>query len=223
MQMAISMPEVEIFAKKIESRHALFIFDSCFSGTIFTQGRDSLPPAILGKFREHVRQFITAGDENESVPDVSIFKDRFIAAMKGGGDIMGDGYITGTELGLFLSNEVANYSRGAQHPQYGKLRDPAFDKGEFIFEVIEQNTRATEPPPPPPPPPEFGWLSIESSFETDVYVDGQLNAQNVKSKGLKLMQGRHLIILKSRQGYLHKEYVNVEAGKTYKMIPPRKL
>src|SRR5262245_476248 len=31
---AISMDEIESFAKKIKAKHALFVFDSCFSGTI---------------------------------------------------------------------------------------------------------------------------------------------------------------------------------------------
>jgi hypothetical protein len=30
---------------------------------------------------------------------------------------------------------VVNYSRGAQHPQYGKIRHPILDKGDIVFQV----------------------------------------------------------------------------------------
>jgi hypothetical protein len=36
---------------------------------------------------------------------------------------------------MYLDSAVVNYSRGSQHPQYGKIRDPRLDKGDFIFTV----------------------------------------------------------------------------------------
>lgn len=36
LRKAITMNEIEAIAEKIQSKHALFIFDSCFSGTIFS-------------------------------------------------------------------------------------------------------------------------------------------------------------------------------------------
>jgi hypothetical protein len=58
-----------------------------------------------------------------------------VTALQGEGDMNGDGYVTGTELGKFLQETVINYSHGAQHPQYGKIRHPHLDKGDVVFTV----------------------------------------------------------------------------------------
>ncbi|NIQ00426.1 MAG: hypothetical protein GWN10_07240, partial [Nitrospinaceae bacterium] len=63
----------------------------------------------------------------------SIFRRQFIAALNGEGDSDDDGYLTGIELGEFLQKKVVNYSQGSQHPQYGKIRNPHLDKGDFVF------------------------------------------------------------------------------------------
>jgi len=74
------------------------------------------------------------------VPDESVFRRQFIAALQGDGDTNQDGYVTGVELGEFLSNTVGNYSKGTQHPQYGKIRDPNLDKGDFVFPLANSPT-----------------------------------------------------------------------------------
>ncbi|MEE9390672.1 MAG: DUF1566 domain-containing protein, partial [Candidatus Aminicenantaceae bacterium] len=80
-----------------------------------------------------VRQFITAGSSDEIVPDKSLFKECFLEALKGDADANSDGYVTGSELGMYLESKVVNYSRNAQHPQYGKIRNIKLDKGDFVF------------------------------------------------------------------------------------------
>jgi len=94
--------------------------------------------AISNKTANPVRQFISAGGADEPVPDRSIFKEQLIEGLKGEADLNGDGYITGTELGEFLQEKIVNYSRDGQHPQYGKIRDPKLDKGDFVF-VLTNN------------------------------------------------------------------------------------
>jgi len=94
-----------------------------------------LPSPISQKTLQPVRQFITSGTSEEQVPDKSIFCQQFLAAMEGEADNDGDGYVTGTELGAYLQKSVTNYSRESQHPQYGKIRNPNLDKGDFIFVI----------------------------------------------------------------------------------------
>jgi len=108
------------------------LFDSCFSGSIFALGR-AIPENISYKTSKPVRQFITAGSADEQVPDESVFRSQFVAALQGEGDADQDGYLTGVELGEFLQSKVVNYSNGTQHPQYGKIRNPHLDKGDFVF------------------------------------------------------------------------------------------
>ena len=132
---SINMESIEVYSKKVQSKHALFLFDSCFSGSIFALSR-AIPENISFKTSKPVRQFITAGSANETVPDESIFNDQLIRALNGEGDLDGDGYVTGVELGEFLNKTVINYSKGSQHPQYGKIRNPNLDKGDFVFSLL---------------------------------------------------------------------------------------
>jgi len=129
---AISMLEIEIFAKQMESKHAMFTFDSCFSGSLFEITR-AVPDTISVKTSEPVRQFITAGSAEQTVPDKSVFRNQFVAGLEGEADINKDGFITGTELAQYIEESVTNYTRRAQTPQYGKIRDPYLDKGDFVF------------------------------------------------------------------------------------------
>jgi len=138
---AVEIAQFDLYSKRIQSKHALFIFDACFSGSLFT-GK-TLPEPLSAKALEPVRQFITSGSADEQVPDKSIFCEQFIQAMDGYGDYDRDGYITGTELGEYLQKSVINYSRGTQHPQFGKIQNPRLDKGEIIF--ISQQSIAGNP------------------------------------------------------------------------------
>ena len=141
---AISMLEIEIYAKQIDAKHALFVFDSCFSGSIFGLTR-AIPAAISDKTTKPVRQFITAGAADQEVPDDSVFRRQFVAALEGEADLNHDGYVTGSELSQYLEYTVINYTRGAQTPQYGKIRDPFLDKGDFVFFTPASVRKAARP------------------------------------------------------------------------------
>ena len=130
---AVDMQVIVTQAKMIQSRHVLFMFDSCFSGTLLSMRERVVPKSISDSVKYPVRQFITAGRANEPVPDHSVFKQAFLDLLEGRDkEPIADGYITGEELGLYLKNKVPEYNP-AQHPQYGKIRDPKLDKGNFVF------------------------------------------------------------------------------------------
>jgi len=171
---AMDMQMIEVYARRIQAKHALFLFDSCFSGSIFAITR-AAPEHITHKTANPVRQFITSGSANEQVPDESVFRQQFIAALQGESDHNGDGYVTGSELGIFLEDTVINYSRGAQHPQYGKIRDPHLDKGDFVFKLPEKPTPIPTPTLAPPPTPTLiRPPEVTSSFdELKVQIEWQ--------------------------------------------------
>ena len=131
---SMEMAQIEIYARRLQAKHALFIFDACFSGSLFTSTR-AVPAIISYKTTLPVRQFITSGSAEEMVPDKSVFGEQFIRAINGEADVDKDGYVTGSELGDFLQSTVVNYSKNSQHPQYGKIRSPNLDKGDFVFPV----------------------------------------------------------------------------------------
>jgi len=139
---ALDLQLVEVYAKRIQSKHALFLFDSCFSGSLFSATR-SVPLPISNKAKFPVRQFITSGAAEEAVSDDSWFCREFVEGLRGEADLDGDGYITGTDLSTFLQDRVITYSRDRQHPQYGKVPDPNLDKGDFIFQLAAAARPAT--------------------------------------------------------------------------------
>ena len=155
-------------SKAILARHVLFLFDSCFSGTILNARDRIRPESISDDIRHPVRQFITAGRANEPVPDRSVFKIAFLAIIEGRAiEPFRDGYITGAELGLYLKNQVPIYNE-AQHPQYGKIRDPKLDKGDFVFVLPQRNTSSPQADLPPP-----ATLSVTSTPSgATVYLNG---------------------------------------------------
>ena len=151
-------------SKAILARHVLFLFDCCFSGTILNARDRVRPESISDNIRHPVRQFITAGRANEPVPDRSVFKTAFLDLIDGrAAEPFRDGYITGAELGLYLKNQVPIYNE-AQHPQYGKIRDPKLDKGDFVFVLPRRNLDEL---------PTHATLHITSTPSgATVYVDG---------------------------------------------------
>ena len=144
---SIDMSSLVTQAKKIQAHHVLFMFDSCFSGTILDVRDELQPPeGISDSVKYPVRQFITAGRSGETVPDHSYFKQTFLDLIQGRvPELCSDSYITGEGLGYYLKHKVPEYNAG-QHPQYGKIQDPSLNKGDFVF-VLPQtgnNTRVLE-------------------------------------------------------------------------------
>ncbi len=145
---AMDMQQIEVYAKRIQAKHVLFMFDSCFSGSIFDTVRSRRAPIHISvKTSQPVRQFITSGDADEEVPDKSIFRAEFITALNGAGDADQDGYMTGTELGEYLYKQVVNYSRRTQTPQHGKIRNRHLDKGDFVFQMSQPSLAGLTPSP----------------------------------------------------------------------------
>jgi len=146
---AINMDRILSVSRQIRAKHVLMIFDSCFSGTLFATTRSARPsPYIQRKVAKPVRQFITAGQAEEEVPDDSIFHKAFLAGIEEGeADLNEDSYITGTELGSYLAEKVTNYSGGYQNPVFGKIQNPKLDKGDFVFALAASpDDRELSPP-----------------------------------------------------------------------------
>ena len=137
LKYAFSMQQMMYWAREIEAKHVLFVFDSCFSGTVFkTKARPRAENAyIRDVIAKPVRQFIAAGDADQEVPAKSIFTPLFIRGLEGEADYTGDGYVTGSELGLYLTQTLSKYTSD-QTPQYGKIRDVDLDRGDIVFRSL---------------------------------------------------------------------------------------
>lgn len=191
-QKAVSMYAIQTFAKEIQAKHALFVFDSCFSGKLFAL-RNSLKitPFIYDKVDNPVRQFITAGDETQTVPDESIFRKALVRGLEGDADRNNDGYIVVTELADYLKEAVTNYSNRRQTPQYGTINDIDLDRGDVVF-IVPGKYALT--------PAEIAWnnfrglaKSLMKYDEISPYSEGLASAKLNNKYGFIDKTGREII------------------------------
>lgn len=206
---AISMNQIETYALRIKSKHVLMLFDSCFSGSVFSSLK-GIPTDITEKSNRPARQFITAGNENEQVPDESVFKICLVQGINGEADANNDGYVTGSELGMYLDSSVVNYSNGCQHPQYGKIRHPKLDKGDFIIKLASSGVAIEEPAPIT----NKATLSVKCNISgAKVFVDNR-NLGNTPVTDIKLSPGEHRIKVE-KDGYdTYQRHIRLREGRS---------
>ncbi len=117
--------------KQIEALHVLYLFHSSFSDSVLNTQNRPQPCTVQASVKYPARQFIIAGRANEPMPNYSRFKVAFLDLLEGRiAEPIPDGYITGEEVGLYLNHHVPEYT---QTLQYGKVNDPTFDRGDFVF------------------------------------------------------------------------------------------
>ena len=152
LSLALPMQQIITWARLAEAKHVLFVFDSCFSGTVFKQRSSTTPTRyILDVMAKPVRQFLTAGDADEKVPAKSVFTPLFIRALDGEADANKDSYVTGNELGLYLRQNLKEYDT-QQTPQFGTIRDPDLDQGDIVFRSSPTSVLPRPIPRPTPSP-----------------------------------------------------------------------
>jgi formylglycine-generating enzyme required for sulfatase activity len=139
---AIAMLEIRVPLQLAPAGHILFVFDSCFAGTISTNRGDPSPrmltPDVVNRIVEKpARDFITAGGANEPVPAHSPIPGFFLAALNGDGeaDRYRLGIISAVDIARYLRSHVLNLPGSNFTPQYGRLPEPEFTEGEFLFRV----------------------------------------------------------------------------------------
>jgi len=128
---ALPLRDFGSLVRLAQSKHVLSIFDACFAGTVF-EARGGIPTAaITSKTTKPVRQFITSGDAGQQVRDDGSFREYFLRALSGDekADFNDDNYVTGEELGLFLSQRMEALTQASQTPKSGKLHDVKFNQG----------------------------------------------------------------------------------------------
>ena len=174
---SISMSDIDALMRKAAAKHVIAIFDSCFSGTIFKATRDAsdLPPVITWAVGQTVRQMITSGDKKQKVADDGTFRRLVISALRGEETAAlrnNNGFILGTELGLFLQGKISSLTARTatpQTPQFGKLNRLGFDRGEFVFKVTRPDTVVTAQPAPQSEA-ERAWAIVKDRDNIEVHA-----------------------------------------------------
>jgi hypothetical protein len=131
------MEEVREMVSDVYALQVLFVFDSCFSGSVFSSRSPS--PRIEHLSQEEVtrllsmpvREFITAGDANERIPATSPLPELFLNAIHGDADAFHIGVVTGEKIANYLW--VKTRDAGYQiTPREGKIPG-VFERGKFLF------------------------------------------------------------------------------------------
>jgi hypothetical protein len=138
---AISMGELRASLEDVVAKSILFLFDSCFAGTIFTsRGVHASPPLtkdVVAKLMENpARDFITAGRSDQRVPAHSPIPELFLEALSGAADPYKHGVISATEIHEYLLDRILQMRNINLTPQEGRLPEPAFSEGAFLFRVL---------------------------------------------------------------------------------------
>lgn len=140
---SISMAQLQEFCELIPAKHLYFVVDSCYSGLALTRsgGASSKNTNYLEEItRRMARQILTAGGADQQVADNgpgghSIFTWTLLQGLQGLADTDGNGAITASELGAYISPIVSAVSH--QTPAFGNL--VGSEGGEFVFEPQQES------------------------------------------------------------------------------------
>ncbi|MBI4854523.1 MAG: polysaccharide deacetylase family protein [Acidobacteria bacterium] len=140
---AISMTQLQEFCELIPAKHLYFVIDSCYSGLALSRSGGLSPNTqnyLEQVTKRPARQILTAGGADQPVADNgpeghSIFTWAFLQGLQGIADIDGNGVITASELGAYISPVVSSLSK--QTPVFGNLLGS--EGGEFVFELQSES------------------------------------------------------------------------------------
>ncbi len=136
---AISMTTLREAADLIAAKHVYFVMDSCYSGLALTRGSGTFErdhTYLEEVTRRTARQILTAGGSDQQVADDgpnghSVFTWALLEGLQGKADLDGNGVITASELGAYISPIVSEFAK--QTPTVGNL--VGSEGGEFLFEL----------------------------------------------------------------------------------------
>jgi formylglycine-generating enzyme required for sulfatase activity len=191
-------------------RHQLFLFDAAFRDDWLAKVAPAL--RLLGPTSGRpTRQVIIAGEIPPATPTHSRFTELLIRALCGDADTIEDGFVTTSELAVYLTNRLsgANGERGG--PQFALSGDAALAKGDVTFPILTARS-AIEPirREPPAAKPSEARLSVNLRPR-----DARVRILNIRPKftqGMHLKPGRYHLEV-SAEGYrMHKEWVTLSSG-----------
>jgi peptidoglycan/xylan/chitin deacetylase (PgdA/CDA1 family)/uncharacterized caspase-like protein/regulator of sirC expression with transglutaminase-like and TPR domain len=144
---SVSMAQLQEFCELIPAKHLYFVMDSCYSGLALTRGGGASHKNanyLAEITRRTARQILTAGGADQQVADNgpgghSIFTWTLLQGLQGLADTDGNGAITASELGAYISPIVSSVSH--QTPAFGNLTGS--EGGEFVFELQQESLTET--------------------------------------------------------------------------------
>jgi peptidoglycan/xylan/chitin deacetylase (PgdA/CDA1 family)/uncharacterized caspase-like protein len=146
---AISMAQIREAADLIPAKHVYFVMDSCYSGLALSRGSGafSKDKTYLDEVtRRTAREILTAGGAEQQVADDgpnghSVFTWALLDGLDGKADLDGNGVITASELGAYVSPIVSEFAK--QTPVVGNM--VGSEGGEFVFELQPEMLTSRSP------------------------------------------------------------------------------
>ncbi|HKT36485.1 MAG TPA: caspase family protein [Nitrospira sp.] len=124
---AVTFEQLKEFSHRSASKHTLFLFDTAVRGweasaaqALSLEGR-SAPEEDTEK---RAVQVLTAADKGETalrVQDRSLFAQALVKALSGEADLDKNGWLMASEMGQYVSKQVADETKNAQHPVFAQL------------------------------------------------------------------------------------------------------
>jgi peptidoglycan/xylan/chitin deacetylase (PgdA/CDA1 family)/uncharacterized caspase-like protein len=147
---AISMTQLRDASDLIAAKHIYFVMDSCYSGLALSRGTGAFSrdrTYLEEVTRRTARQILTAGGADQQVSDDgpgghSVFTWALLQGLDGKADLDGNGVITASELGAYISPIVTSFSK--QTPSVGNM--VGSEGGEFLFELQPEALTTATPP-----------------------------------------------------------------------------
>lgn len=119
---ALPMSTLLARVAELQSRNLLLIVDACFSGlALESLPRERFPHPTGSAGDGRIMQVITAGTSGQSVSDDGVFAELIATGLTGAADLNLDGWISGTELGMYLRLRTSESSGGKQTPRFGNV------------------------------------------------------------------------------------------------------
>ena len=128
----ISMETVRELSNRLAAKHVYYAVDACYSGGLV----DAKGAGIVtrGGNRNSSVQVLTAGLEGQQAIERDgrgVFTTYLVKGLQGEANMNGDAFVTASEIGWFVANQVDQVTRGKQTPVYGRLGGT----GEVVFRL----------------------------------------------------------------------------------------
>lgn len=195
-QHTISTDEIVTIANQIQSKHVLFLFDAALSADAF-----QVEPAVLRKINAAsvlpTRQFIAAGNAQTPIIEHTIFKKYLLLGLEGEADLIHDGVISASELGIYLSDRVSKVTEEQLYPQFGTMTVSGDIRGDFMFQLTDQL-------------PQIARLSVLPKP-----ASAKIRILNIKPKftqGIELKPGRYKLHVSAKGFESYDKWVDLKAG-----------
>jgi hypothetical protein len=149
---AIPISRLTELASAMTIKHAFFALEACNAGGIVSTLGLPPPPNAMGyifgeNVRRHVRQFLTAGNEQQEVPS-GVFGALLVGAFDEGSR-NDDGYVTGTDVISYVTRHSPQYTKDFPlNPSYGSI-PPAGGGDMVIGPSLAKLGASIETTPPP--------------------------------------------------------------------------